>query len=74
MRHQGMNVRDKSGAVHPNRWLSTRLIEEEAMAKKPKGKTKKVNSKKSNGKGKGATIIELLLRKEGAIRETPRIL
>lgn len=36
------------------------------MAKNPKGKTKKVIAKKSSSKGKGATIIELLRRKEGA--------
>lgn len=36
------------------------------MAKNPKGKTKKVTSKKSGSKGKGATILELLRRKEGA--------
>ena len=36
------------------------------MAKNPKGKTKKVIGKKSHSNGKGATIIELLRRKEGA--------
>ena len=36
------------------------------MAKNPKGKTKKVIGKKSHNNGKGATIIELLRRKEGA--------
>jgi uncharacterized protein DUF3489 len=61
-----MNVRRKSGADYPNRRLSTRTIEEEDMAKNPKGKTKKVIAKESSNKGKGATIIELLRRKEGA--------
>ena len=36
------------------------------MAKTPKGKTKKVITKKTVGNGKGTTIIELLRRKEGA--------
>ena len=36
------------------------------MAKTSKSKTKRVTGKKTVGKGKGATIIELLRRKEGA--------
>jgi hypothetical protein len=36
------------------------------MAKTSKSKTKRVTGKKTAGKGKGATIIELLRRKQGA--------
>ena len=36
------------------------------MAKTPKKKTKRVTKKRTAANGKGATIIELLRRKEGA--------
>lgn len=36
------------------------------MAKPSKSKTKKVTGKRTAAKGKGATIIELLRRKDGA--------
>jgi len=42
------------------------IIQEEEMAKTSKSKTKRVTGKRTAGKGKGATIIELLRRKEGA--------
>src|SRR5687767_12434771 len=35
------------------------------MAKKPKAKAKKLTATKKSGGGKGATIIEMLRRKEG---------
>ena len=41
------------------------IIQEEDMAKKSKSK-KRLNGKKAAANGKGATIIELLRRKEGA--------
>ena len=36
------------------------------MAKESKGKTKNVTGKRTAANGKGATIMELLRRKEGA--------
>ena len=36
------------------------------MAKKPTSKAKKVTGKRSAGRGKGAKILELLRRKDGA--------
>ena len=61
-----MNVSREPGALSAYRMLWISINKEENMAKTSKRKTKQVALKKTAGKGKGAAIVELLRRKEGA--------
>ena len=54
----------KSGACNDYQPLS--INKEDHMAKTTKSKAEKVTGKKTAAKGKGATILELLRRKDGA--------